>query len=62
MKQEQRNFDEHLVQDIMKGIRKAVSNLVSETATRNGSLVVERDGKVAHIPAKQLLQELKDKK
>lgn len=62
MKENRRNFDELLVQSIMKGIKKAVSNLVNETATKNGSLVVERNGKVVEIPAKQLLQELKDKK
>jgi hypothetical protein len=62
MKNKQTTFDDHLVQNIMKGIKKAVSNLISETATKNGSLVVERDGKVVQVPAKQLLQELKDKK
>jgi len=62
MKENRRKFDEHLVQNIMKGIKKAVSDLINETAIKDGSLVVERDGKVVQIPAKQLLQELKDKK
>ncbi len=47
---------------ILAGARKAYYKLLEETAARNGSLVVERDGKVVHIPAKQLLQELNDKK
>lgn len=47
---------------ILGGVRKAYRKLVEETAARNGSLVVERDGKVVQVPAKKLLQELNDKK
>ncbi len=47
---------------ILNGARKAYFKLLEETAARNGSLVVERDGKVVQVPAKQLLQELNNKK
>lgn len=47
---------------ILNGARKAYYKLLEETAARNGSLVVERDGKVVQIPAKQLLKELNEKK
>lgn len=55
MKKEQKKFDDQLVHRIMGGIKKAVAKLVEETAARNGSLVIERNGKVVHVPAKELL-------
>jgi hypothetical protein len=56
MKRESKKFDDQLVYKIMGGIKKAVSKLVEETAARNGTLVIERNGKVAHVPAKELLK------
>jgi hypothetical protein len=56
MKKENKKFDDQLVSRIMGGIKKAVSKLVEETAARNGSLVIERNGKVVHVPAKELLE------
>ena len=56
MKKEHKKFDDQLVHRIMGGIKKAVSKLVEETAARNGSLVIERNGKVVHVPAKELLK------
>ena len=47
---------------IINGVRKAYRKLVEETAIHDGSLVVERNGKVVRVPAKQLLQELNNKK
>jgi|GEM_PF-1797216 len=47
---------------IITGIRKAVQKLVEETAARNGSLVIERNGKIVHVPAKEILLELQNKK
>ena len=55
-------FDDQFTQKIMDGIKKAVRKLVEETAARNGSLVVERNGKVQQVPAVQLLAELTAKK
>ncbi|MFT4060924.1 MAG: hypothetical protein QM642_01055 [Edaphocola sp.] len=40
---------------ILTGLKQAYNKLVEETAARNGTLVVERDGKVVHVPAKELL-------
>ncbi len=45
-----------LSQRILSGMKKAYYKLVEETAARNGSLVIERNGKVVHIPAKELLK------
>jgi len=47
---------------ILEGVKKAYLKLVEETAARNGSLVVERNGKVQQVPAVQLLAELTAKK
>jgi hypothetical protein len=56
MKRESKKFDDQLVYKIMDGIKKAVSKLVEETAARNGTLVIEQNGKVVHVPAKELLE------
>ncbi|MFA6056556.1 MAG: hypothetical protein WC756_00040 [Taibaiella sp.] len=56
MKRENKKFDDQLVYKIMGGIKKAVSKLVEETAARNGTLVIEQNGKVVHVPAKELLE------
>lgn len=56
MKKESKKFDDQLVHRIMGGIKKAVSKLVEETAARNGTLVIEQNGKVVHVPAKDLLK------
>jgi hypothetical protein len=56
MKRESKKFDDQLVYKIMGGIKKAVSKLVEETAARNGTLVIEQNGKVVHVPAKELLE------
>jgi hypothetical protein len=56
MSNDNKKFDDQLVHRIMGGIKKAVSKLVEETAARNGSLVIERNGKVIHVPAKDLLK------
>ncbi len=40
---------------IEKGLQKAYSKLVTESAQRNESLVVFIDGEVKHVPAKELL-------
>lgn len=56
MKRENKKFDDQLVHKIMGGIKKAVSKLIEETAAHNGSLVVERNGKVVKVPAKELLK------
>jgi predicted ABC-type ATPase len=40
---------------IMRGLRKAYNNLVIERAEKNETLVLFRDGKVQHVPAKELL-------
>lgn len=45
-----------LSQRILSGVKKAYYKLVEETAARNGSLVIERNGKVVHVPAKDLLK------
>jgi hypothetical protein len=45
-----------LSQRILSGVKKAYYKLVEETAARNGSLVVERNGKVMHVPAKELIE------
>jgi hypothetical protein len=45
-----------LSQRILSGVKKAYYKLVEETAARNGSLVVERNGKVMHVPAKELIK------
>ena len=47
---------------ILEGAGKVYYKLLKETTARNGSSAVERDGKVVHLPTKQLLQELNDKK
>lgn len=40
---------------ILEGIHKAYRRLLEETAARNGNLVIERNGKVARVSAKELL-------
>jgi hypothetical protein len=45
-------------QKILEGVRKAYRKLVEETALRGGTLVVERNGQVLHVPAAELLKEL----
>lgn len=45
-----------LSQRILSGVRKAYFKLVEETAARNGTLVIEQNGKVVHVPAKELLE------
>ena len=45
-----------LSQRILSGVRKAYFKLVEETAARNGTLVIEKNGKVVHVPAKELLE------
>ena len=51
-----KKLDDQFARKIMDGIKKAVRKLVEETAAKNGSLVVEREGKVVHVPAKELLK------
>jgi len=46
-----------LSQRILSGVKKAYHKLLEETAARDGSLVVERNGKVALVPARELLKE-----
>ena len=50
-------FEKDLSKRILEGVRKAYHKLLLETAARNGKLVVERNGKVAHVSAKVLLKE-----
>jgi hypothetical protein len=45
-----------LSQRILSGVKKAYYKLVEETAARNGTLVIEQNGKVVHVPAKELLE------
>jgi len=56
---EKSTVKKELSKRILEGIKKAYIKLVEETAARNGSLVVERNGKVQKVPASQLLEELR---
>lgn len=42
-------------------LRAAVENLIEERAREGRSLIVWKDGKIADIPAEELLTELSDK-
>jgi hypothetical protein len=49
--------EKDLSKRILEGVRKAYYKLLVETASRNGKLVVERNGKVAYVSARLLLKE-----
>lgn len=47
---------------VLEGLKKSFHKLVKETAERNGLLVIERNGKIVHVPAKEILLEMQNKK
>ena len=48
-----------LSEKVLKGIQKAVDELVIETAARDGKLVIgEDDGSFKWVPAKELLKDI----
>lgn len=45
-----------LCDKIVAGIKKAAQKLIEETALKNGTLVYCVDGKITHVPARELLK------
>jgi hypothetical protein len=47
---------------VRRGLENAMEKLFKESAARNESLVVSRNGQIIQVPAKQLLVELMQQK
>ncbi|CAG5068630.1 hypothetical protein DYBT9623_01362 [Dyadobacter sp. CECT 9623] len=56
MKNEEESFQK-LSERIVAGVKKAVDKMLVESAARNETVVIEdQEGKIRHVPAKDLLK------